>query len=323
MTSKWIGHEANWAQFSAGLAGDRLHHGWILAGGRGLGKASFAERAASALVDPDGLNHHLVEQWSHPDIVRLRRLPRDAAKDGEDADPNAELRRSISIDQVRELQRALTTRPSMGPKRAVIIDAADDLERGGANALLKSLEEPPVGTYFFLISHASDRLLPTIRSRCQLLRFEPLSDEQMEEALSAAAPELRENERALLIRSGGGSPGQALDFAGLDLGEIEGVMDNIVNYGDAGSKLRHQLAETLSLKAAQLRYEAFLRRVPARIATFARTQPAAAVLPAVEAFHAAEELAARAIGLSLDKQAVVFQMGSLLASLQNPKQPVD
>jgi DNA polymerase III subunit delta' len=323
MTSNWLGHDANWAQFSAALSAGKLHHGWILAGPRGIGKAGFAERAAAALVDPQGQHGHLISQRTHPDILRLQRLAKDPPKDGEEVDPNAELKRSISVDQVRELQHSFTTRPSMGAKRAIIIDAADDLERGGANALLKSLEEPPAGTHFFLISHASDRLLPTIRSRCQILRFDPLNDMQMHRVLAEMAPELRENERTLLVRAGGGSPGQAMDFAGLDLSEIEGAMDNILSYGDPGNKLRHQLAETLSLKAAQPRYEAFLRRVPARIAAHARQQAPANVLPAVEAFHAAEELAARAIGLSLDKQAVVFQMGSLLASLQNPKQPAN
>lgn len=323
MTSNPIEHEANWAQFSAGLSSGRLHHGWILAGPRGLGKAGFAARAAAALVDPDGQQRHLIGQRMHPDIHWLQRLPKEPPKEGELPDPDAELKRSIVIDQVRMLQRALTTRPSMGPRRAIIVDAADDLERGGANALLKSLEEPPVGTFFLLISHASDRLLPTIRSRCQLLRFEPLNDADMQQFITDAFPDMVATDRDMLVRAGGGSPGQALEFAGLDLAEIEGAMDNIIAYGDKGNKLRHQLAEALSLKAAQFRYEAFLRRVPGRIAAFARQQAPSDALPAIEAFHAAEALAARAIGLTLDKQAVVFQMGSLLASLQNPRQTVD
>jgi DNA polymerase III subunit delta' len=323
MTSNLIGHDANWAQFSAGLASGRLHHGWILAGPRGLGKAGFATRAAAALVDPDGRHGRLIEQRSHPDIIRLQLLPKDPPKEGEEADPAAELKRSISIDQIRDLQRSLTTRASMGQRRAVIIDAADDLERAGANALLKSLEEPPVGTFFLLVSHASDRLLPTIRSRCQLLRFEPLDSAQMHTALLHAAPGLSEGECDILIRSGSGSPGQALDFAGLDMSEIERTMDKILTQGDTSNALRQQLAESLSLKAAQPRYEAFLRRAPARIAAHARQQSPSDALPAVEAFHAAETLASRAIGLTLDKQAVVFQMGSLLASLQNPKQPLN
>ena len=323
MTSDWVGHEANWAQFSAGLEAGKLHHGWILAGPRGIGKAGFAARAAAALVDPDGRHSHLIAQQNHPDIIRLQRLAKEPPKEGEAADPDAELKRSITIDQVRDIQRALNTRPSMGPKRAVIIDSADDLERGGSNALLKSLEEPPVGTYFILISHASDRLLPTIRSRCQLLRFDPLDDNEMRRVLADVAPEISNDERELLVRSGGGLPGRALEFAGLDLDEIEAAMDLLVYKGDPSNAIRHSLAEKLSLKAAQPRYEAFLRRVPARIAAFARTQSSASVMPAVEAFHAAETLAARAIGISLDKQAVVFQMGSLLASLQNSKPPVN
>jgi DNA polymerase-3 subunit delta' len=323
MTSHWIGHDANWAQFASALGAGRLHHGWILAGPRGVGKAGFAARAAAALVDPDGKYGRLVEQRSHPDIIWLQRLAKDPPKDGEEADPNAELRRSISIDQIRELQHRLTTRPSMGLKRAVIIDAADDLERGGANALLKSLEEPPIGTFFLLISHASDRLLPTIRSRCQMLRFDSLGESHMRDALALAIPELPAGERELLIKSGAGSPGQALDFAGLDLVEIESAIDAILAQGDPSNRLRHQLAEMLSLKAAQQRYEAFLRRVPARIAAHARSQSPTEVLPSIEAFHAAEDLAARAIGLTLDRASVVFQMGSLLASLQKSKSPIN
>jgi DNA polymerase-3 subunit delta' len=145
----------------------------------------------------------------------------------------------------------------------------------------------------------------------------------MRQALAEMMPDMRESEREMLVRSAAGSPGQATAFAGLDLGEIENVMESILSSGDPGNRLRHQLAETLSLKAAQPRYEAFLRRVPARIAAHARQQMPATALPSVEAFHVAEELASRAIGLSLDKQAVVFQMGSLLASLQNPKQPLN
>ena len=323
MTTDWVGHDDNWAQFSAGLQSGKLHHGWILAGPRGIGKAGFASRAAAALVDPDERQGHLIAQQNHPDIIRLQRLAKDPPKDGEAADPDAELKRSINIDQVREVQLALTTRPSMGPRRAVIIDSADDLERGGANALLKSLEEPPVGTFFLLISHASDRLLPTIRSRCQLLRFDPLNDAQMRDVLSEEAPEMPFEERELLIRSGSGSPGQALNFAGLGLAEIEEAINAILHTGDANNALRHKLAEALSLKAAQPRYEAFLRYVPARIAAYARSVSTVHVMPAIEAFHAAETLAARAIGISLDKQAVVFQMGSLLASLQNSKPPAN
>lgn len=311
-----IGHDAVWRHFTSALESGKLHHGWILAGPRGLGKASFALRAAASLVDAEDRYSNLIARGTHPDILTIKRLPKEAAKDDDEPDTNAELKRSITIEQIRNLQASLTTRPGLADKRVIIIDSADDLERGGANALLKSLEEPPADTYFLLISHASDRLLPTIRSRCQMLRFEPLNHDQMTAALSDAAPEIDPADLDALIRAGKGSPGQAIDFMGLDLGKLDHAMHAIILSGDPGNDLRVALAEQLSLKAAQQRYEAFLRLAPALIAERARRMDAAHVLAATEVWTAASALANRAIALSLDKQSVIFQMGSLLASLQ-------
>jgi DNA polymerase III subunit delta' len=317
--TRLLGHDAPWRQFSSALDGGKLHHGWILAGIRGVGKASFALRAAAALVDPQDQYGSLIERGTHPDILVIKRLSKEASKDDEDTDSSAELKRSITIDQIRRLQASLTTRPGLSNRRAIIIDAADDLERGGANALLKSLEEPPVGTYFLLVSHASDRLLPTIRSRCQMLRFEPLSDSDMAAALRVAAPEACADDVATLVTIGNGAPGQAIDFLGLDLGKLEDAMTSIIQTGDRSNALRSTLAEQLALKAAQPRYEAFLRRAPALIAETARQKDASDALAATEAWRAASSLAGRAIALSLDKQSVVLQIGSLLASLQPHK----
>jgi DNA polymerase-3 subunit delta' len=314
-----IGHDAAWRHFTSALESGKLHHGWILAGPRGLGKASFALRAAAALVDTEDRYSNLIARGTHPDILTIKRLPKDAAKDDDEPDANAELKRSITIEQIRSLQASLTTRPGLADKRVIIIDSADDLERGGANALLKSLEEPPADTYFLLISHASDRLLPTIRSRCQMLRFEPLNHDQMTAALSDAASEIDPADLDALIRAGKGSPGQAIDFMGLDLGKLDNAMHAIIQTGDPGNDLRVALAEQLSLKAAQQRYEAFLRLAPSLIAERARRMDAANVLAATEVWTAASALANRAIALSLDKQSVIFKMGSLLATLQTHK----
>jgi DNA polymerase-3 subunit delta' len=268
------------------------------------------------LVDPENAYASMIARGSHPDILSVKRLPKEALKEDEDIDDVTEFKRSITVDQIRGLQQSLTTRPGLSNRRAIIIDAADDLERGGANALLKSLEEPPVGTFFFLISHASDRLLPTIRSRCQILRFEALSDADMANILQRAAPEVGADELQALIRLGNGTPGQALDFLGLDLKEIEDAMTSILRTGDRDNALRSGLAEKLALKAAQPRYEAFLRRAPSLIAEYTRKLDASQARNGIAAWEAASGLAARAIALSLDKQSVVFQMGSLLASIQ-------
>lgn len=147
-----------------------MHHAWLLAGPEGSGKAAFASQAAAELVGaPDAPS-----SGTHPDILHLQREPKDAAevKKAEEGKPFA-LARNIAIDQIRAMQRALTTRPTMGLRRAVIIDPANDLETSAANALLKSLEEPPSGTFFLLVAHYPARLLPTIRSRCRVVRFRP------------------------------------------------------------------------------------------------------------------------------------------------------
>lgn len=317
--NNYVGHDKPWRQFSTACDSGKIHHGWILSGPKGIGKSAFALRAASLLVDPENAYGNLIARGSHPDILPVRRLPKDAAKDDDDVSDATEFKRSITVDQIRSLQKSLTTRPGLSNRRAIIIDAADDLERGGANALLKSLEEPPVGTYFFLISHASDRLLPTIRSRCQILRFEALADADMANILQQAAPEASMAEIHALVRLGNGTPGQALDFLGLDLKEIEDCMISILRNGDRDNALRSGLAEKLALKAAQPRYEAFLRRAPALIAEHGRTLEAAHVGQTIDAWEAASGLAGRALALSLDKQSVVLQMGSLLASIQAHK----
>jgi DNA polymerase III subunit delta' len=313
-----FGHDRQWDRFQSAIASGRLHHGWILAGPRGIGKASFAQKAAAALVDPSGTARSLVERGSHPDIITIGRLSKESAKDDEN-EGEAGLKRNITIDQIRALQASLTTRPGLSDKRAIIIDAADDLERSGANALLKSLEEPPVGTYFFLVSHASDRLLPTIRSRCQMLRFDRLNAREMELALRDAATEASADEMAALVALGSGAPGQALDFIGLELDKLDAAMTSIARAGDPRYTVRIALAEQLASKWAQPRYEAFLRRVPAYIADVARQRPVGEAQVATDAWSAASSLANRAIPLSLDKQAVVLQMANLLASLQPNK----
>jgi DNA polymerase III subunit delta' len=314
-----FGHDAQMDAFRAAIASGKMHHGWLFAGPKGVGKASFAARAASLLVDPNDQYHNLAEQRTHPDIFWVERLLKEPLKEGEEAAPNAEKKRSISVDQIRELQQKLTTRPTLGDKRVIIIDSVDDLERGGANALLKSLEEPPAGSFFILISHASERLLPTIRSRCRMLRFNPIGVADMRKALQYQADDLSEAELDAAIPIGNGAPGQALRILGLELATLEQKIDQILLTGDGDNSIRSHLAEALNLKSAQERYEVFLRRIPVRIAEHARTLSPMQTEPAIEAFHAADQLANRALSLSLDKQAVIFEMGSLLASLQTHK----
>jgi DNA polymerase III subunit delta' len=319
-----VGNAAAVSAFRAAMDGGALHHAWLVTGPEGVGKGRFARAAAMRLLAeasgagglPPGLDvpeghptRALVEAGSHPDLRVLARLPKDPEA------PDQDLARSITIAQVRSLQPMFATTPSLGPRRAVVIDAADDLERAGANALLKNLEEPPAGTVFLLVSHAPGRLLPTIRSRCRQLRFNALSDGEVRTVLHGELPEADGDEFTALVRVAEGSPGRALRFAGLDVAALDAALARIAATGDRDNGERVALARALAGKAAQARYEAFFERAPAFLAAAARTRSGEALRDALDAQAAARDLAGAALGLTLDPQATVFEMAGLVARL--------
>ena len=320
-----VGHAAAQSAFRAAIDSGALHHAWLFAGPEGIGKATFARMAARRLlaeaagnvglppgfaVPDDHPTARLIGAGSHPDYRELVRLPKDADK------PEGELARSITIAQVRGLLPMFATKPSMSPSRVVLIDAVDDLERPGAsNALLKNLEEPPAGTIFLLVSHAPGRLLPTIRSRCRRLRFDPLGDDEMAEVLKGALPDVAPAELSALAAAAEGSPGRAIGYAGLGMAEIDAAMTSLAERGDATNKLRTLLAKMLGPKAAQARYEAFLERAPGFIASNAARRQGMSLQTAIDAYDAARALSASARALSLDSQATVYEMAGLIARL--------
>lgn len=303
-----VGHGAARAQFDAALRGGALHHAWLLAGPEGVGKATFAREAAVRLLGGEGARA-LADAGTHPDLRVLSRLPKDPEQPGQD------LARSITVAQVRALGPVFAATPSLGGRRVVVIDAADDLERAGANALLKNLEEPPAGTVFLLVAHAPGRLLATVKSRCRLLRFEALGQVETETVLARHLPEAGEGELAALARAGEGSPGRALRFAGLDVAGLDAALTRIAASGDPDNAERVKLSAALSGKAAQARYAAFLERAPAAIAAAARTRRGDALAAALDAYARARDLAGAAAGLSLDPQGTVFEMTGLVARL--------
>jgi DNA polymerase-3 subunit delta' len=321
-----FGNEAAQSAFLSAMRSGSLHHAWLLTGPQGVGKATFARAAARRMLAdgvaldeaavgfdvPEGnRTRSLIEAGSHPDYRVLARLPKDPEK------PDQDLARSITIAQVRTLQPLFATTPSMSSRRVVLIDAIDDLERGGANALLKNLEEPPAGTIFFLISHAPGRLLPTIRSRCRLLRFDALGEYDVTTAIRAMRPDADDQEVAALVRASDGAPGRALRYAGLDIAGIDDALAAIAADGDRDNGRRLTLAKALAGKTSQPRYDAFLDRAQAFIADAARLRSGPPLRTALDAHAAARDLAAAAVGLSLDAQATVFEMAGIVASLRH------
>jgi DNA polymerase-3 subunit delta' len=249
-----IGHEAAWREWRKAMAGERMHHAWLLAGRRGVGKASFALAAARELV---GTGDAATTQ--HPDIHIVSYAPKDDKEERKRADGKPfELARSIRIAQIRAMQSRLSTRPTMGDGRAIIIDPADDLERNAANALLKSLEEPPTGTYFLLVAHSPARLLPTIRSRCRVLRFPTVSDVEMNRLLNSLSPGADEATRAAAIAAAAGSPGAALEFVDMELGNVAQAMRDILDRGDPDFRMRGTLAGLIGARPDRDRIRAVL-----------------------------------------------------------------
>jgi DNA polymerase-3 subunit delta' len=315
-----FGHSAAVAAFRAALDTGRTHHAWLLAGPEGVGKALFADKAALRMlaegagpvaapgldVPDDHPTARLIAAGSHPDFMRLERLTKDGG---------TELARSINVEQVRGLQRLFATTASMSPRRAVVIDAIDDLERGAANALLKNLEEPPPDTIFLLVSHSPERLLPTIRSRCRLLRLSPLAPDAMTSALRAALPDADAGEIEALAAVGAGAPGRAIAWRGLDIEGLDREMEALVRHGDPANARRSALAGSLALKSAQGRYEAFLTRAPSRIAAAAKGKAGRARADAIRLWERAAVLAGSARRHSLEPHSVVFELAGMLAAL--------
>lgn len=285
--------------FRAALAAGRMPHAWLLSGPPGIGKAAWALGAAAFLLD-DGVARaathvgqlncraggqvaNLMAAGSHPDFLWLKReVPKDKIpKDGKP--PKAEdVARAINIEQVRQLQARCQKRPALSQWRAIVIDAADDLERGAANALLKLLEEPPPASVFLLISHQPGRLLPTIRSRCRRLDF--TWDAARGDAMFAARqPDLGATERALLLDVAHGSPGRAEQYLTARLPEIMPLLHDIAQNGDRDGKFRANLAKLLGGAGGAAMIPALIDGAAAIAESAARRTTGAALVDALDA----------------------------------------
>jgi DNA polymerase-3 subunit delta' len=200
--------------FDAARARGRLHHAWLLTGPEGVGKATFAYRAARRLLgapadpgrgglgaDPQHPVSRQVAARSHPDLMVLER-----------EGPDGKARKIIPVDDARRLAEFFSKSPASAPHRVAIIDAADDLNVNAANAILKTLEEPPPRGVLLMVSHSPGRLLPTIRSRCRRLAFQPLGVETTAAFVRARA-DVGAEDALRLAEMAEGAPGKALQLA--------------------------------------------------------------------------------------------------------------
>lgn len=185
----FFGHREGEEAFLEGLRSGRLHHAWLIGGAQGIGKATLAYRVARAVLDPQNASErshasldvpadsHVARQvaaLSHPNLAVLRRSPPTDKKAAST---------TIPVDAVRRALNMFGSTAANGGYRVCIVDSAEDLTISSANALLKVIEEPPPRSLFLIVSHAPQRVLPTIRSRCRRLLLRPLEDQEIRAAI--------------------------------------------------------------------------------------------------------------------------------------------
>ncbi|GHE02886.1 DNA polymerase III subunit delta' [Defluviimonas sp. 20V17] len=294
-TRALIGQSAAEVAFLDAYRAGRLHHGWLITGPRGVGKATLAWRIARFLLaeEPAGDTglfgappppESLDIPDDHPVARRMAALSEGRLfllRRAWDADKKR-LKAQITVDEARKLKGFFGLSSADGGRRVVIVDAADEMNVSAANALLKLLEEPPANTSLLLVSHQPSRLLPTIRSRCRELRLTTLSPDDMAAALAAAGCAAGADTAALAELSAG-AVGEAVRLT--NLGGLEGYADLVRLFSDVPGLDRARairLAEACAGRGAEDRLdltigliETFLARL-ARAGATRRTPPEAA-----------------------------------------------
>jgi DNA polymerase-3 subunit delta' len=209
-----FGHAGQAASLAQAARLGRLHHGLLLTGPQGVGKATLGWRLARALLShhaadiPDDLGSPahdraalMIDGLAHPDVMVIRRPWDDKAK---------RHKTEIPVDEIRRLSGFFGRHAAQGGWRIAIVDAADDMNRAAENALLKTLEEPPPKALLILIAHAPGALLPTTRSRCRHVRLRPLDDTTMAAAVAALDPAGKDSGGDVISALAEGAPGRAL-----------------------------------------------------------------------------------------------------------------
>ncbi len=278
-----VGQAAAEAEMLAAFRSGRLAHAWLLAGPEGIGKATLAWRFARFLLAyPDASapevrdardfavpeSHPAARQLaslSHPDFALIRRAWNPKSKS---------FFSEIRVDDVREGQNVFRLAAGSGGWRVALVDAADDLNRAGANALLKTIEEPPARALVLIVAHRPGRLPPTIRSRCRRLTLEPLTPAEIEAVVRAQGPPWSEYSAAAIAEAAGragGSAREALRRLDPEEAQIGGLIDAVIGRlpgVDWAAALR--LADRFAVAAGAAAHERFVLAIYDWLAARAR-----------------------------------------------------
>lgn len=284
--TRLFGHEEAEAFLAQSYRSGKGHHAILIEGPAGIGKATLAFRFANHVLshpDPESAPERIGDP--DPQSVVSRQIASGASHNllhlARPVDEKTgKVKSAITVDEARRAGRFFSQTSGTGNWRIVIVDAADDMNRNAANAILKILEEPPKRALFLLISHAPGKLLPTIRSRCLPLKLSALGDEAMVAALANLGIDAGE---AGLLGAANGSVGEVLKLVNYGGGEIVAAYEEVLSaQGPSARKAMHRLADAISGRDNDTVFEFFASHVGDDLMSRARAAAIAGEVVAAE-----------------------------------------
>ena len=322
--TKLFGHKAAEQFLAQAYRSGKNHHAVLIEGPEGIGKATLAFRFASHVLahpdpasapdeladpDPDAAANRQIASGASHNLIHLSR-PVDVK--------TGRLKSAITVDEIRRLTKFYGQTSGTGSWRIAIIDPADDMNRNAANAVLKMLEEPPKRGMFLVLSHAPGKLLPTIRSRCQTLKLEPLADEPLEQALAHLGVSMPAQGRASVLAAAKGSVATALKLINYGGADIVAAFDDVLaSRGPQARRKMHKLADVLSAKDAEAIYDFFIDHLTGDVMDRARQSAMAGDIGAANRFaRLSAELAEKIAiseGYNLDRKQTIIALLEAIA----------